>query len=68
MNSENEHRETLIQFIRERRGNEAGFEELHEKLAQLIKEPGGEAYAKSLDEIEIKADEYIKAKGTGGTA
>lgn len=64
------HFEELAAFIREHRSNEGNFEKLYEKLeAETTNENADANYRSSLTEIKEKgAEDYRKAKETGGTA
>ena len=60
--------EEVTAFIREHRSNESNFEKLYAKLEEQTREDN-KTYTSQLLEIKEKsAEEYRKAKETGGTA
>lgn len=58
--------EEIAAYIREHRSAEENFEKLTAKLEETKREAGAEL--SGFDAIRTKADEYRKAKETGGTA
>ena len=62
------HFEELAAFIREHRSNESNFEKLYAKLEEEPSKGGSPAYREALPSIKTKAEEYQKAKETGGIA
>ncbi|HYO21336.1 MAG TPA: hypothetical protein VER36_02955 [Flavisolibacter sp.] len=59
------HLEEVAAYIREHRSNEENFEKLNAKLKE---EAVNNTPGLSMQDIQTRADEYRKAKETGGSA
>lgn len=60
--------EEIAAFIREHRSKEENFEKLLARLDEAEHEVTNGTFKSAVDPIRTKAEEYEKAKETGGTA
>ncbi|MDB5205166.1 MAG: hypothetical protein JWR72_241 [Flavisolibacter sp.] len=70
MAADKKHFEEVAAFIKEHRSNEAAFEKLYTRLVEETEAQASDAAYKT-DLLQVKqkaAEEYNKAKETGGTA